>query len=348
MIERRNRVSPQEALTLYYDADFLELLDWADRIRWQIHPEPIVSFVVDRNINYTNVCMSQCKFCAFWRNPDAKDAYTLSYEEVAEKIEEALSLGATSILIQGGLNPKISLPYISQLFSTITSRYDIRIHGLSPPEICFLAQKEGISIASTLQKLKKAGLTSIPGGGAEILSGRVRNMLSPHKCSVEEWLQIMKTAHKMEIRSSATMMFGHVETIEERIQHLHHIRHLQDKTNGFTAFILWPFQPYNTALAHIPACSSIEYLKMLAISRIFLDNIKNIQASWVTQGMKIGQLSLRCGANDLGSLMIEENVVKAAGVSHRTSLDEMIYNIKKAGFIPAKRDTLYTYLEIYP
>ncbi len=347
-VEKGERLSTSDALFLLKEAPLLFLGRLAYNIRKRVHPNGIVTFLIDRNINYTNVCVSKCKFCAFYREANSKDAYVIDDETLFRKIKEAKILGATSILIQGGLNPALDLNWICDMFRRIKSWFpDIHIHGLSPPEIVFYAKKSGVSLEDALIKLKESGLNSIPGGGAEVLSQKIRDRLSPNKCSVSSWLEVMEKAHNLGLKSSATMMFGHVENFEDIVEHMNKIRSLQDKTGGFTAFIPWTFQPHNTAMSHVEKVTSAFYLRVLAISRLFLDNIKNIQVSWVTQGGKLAQMALFFGANDFGSLMIEENVVKAAGVTYRMKLEEMIRLIKVAGFIPAQRTTLYELVKFY-
>jgi cyclic dehypoxanthinyl futalosine synthase len=333
------RLNVKEALEWYHQ-DLLSLGQAAQDFRLSLHPEPVVTYVVDRNINYTNICISGCLFCAFYEDPDSPAGYVLSFEEFDRKIQETLALGGTQILLQGGMHPGLNLDYYEKLLRWIKTRYPIHIHGFSPPEISHLAAVSEMTIKEVLVALKTAGLDSIPGGGAEVLSDRVRQMISPKKGSVRDWLQVMETAHGLGLRSTATMMFGHVETVEERIEHLMAIRDLQDRTGGFTAFIPWTFQPGHTRLP-LTEAKGVEYLRTLALSRLVLDNIPNVQASWVTQGSKVAQLALYFGANDLGSTMIEENVVAATGVSHRLSLEEMKQLIRSAGFTPCQRDTLY-------
>jgi cyclic dehypoxanthinyl futalosine synthase len=328
----------------WYHKDLLSLGQAAQEMRLALHPEPVVTYVVDRNINYTNVCISGCLFCAFYKTTESSEGYVLSYKELDRKIRETLALGGTQILLQGGMHPRLSLEYYVELLRWIKAHYPIHVHGFSPPEINHMAQVSGLSIKEVLQALKAAGLGSIPGGGAEVLSDRVRKIISPKKGTVAEWLEVMETAHSLGLRTTATMMFGHIETIEERIQHLLAIRDLQDRTSGFTAFIPWTFQPGNTKLSLMEA-KGVEYLRTLALSRLVLDNVPNIQASWVTQGSKVAQLALYFGANDLGSTMIEENVVAATGVSHRLSLEEMKHLITTAGFTPCQRDTFYQAVE---
>ncbi len=345
-VEEGQRISREEAIHLLENANILTLGRMAQIVRKRLNPEPLVTFVVDRNINYTNVCINRCKFCAFWREPGDPEAFVLSLGEIIEKIEELVALGGTSILIQGGLNPEIGLSYITGLFKEIKQRFpQVHIHGLSPPEICYYAEKEGLSLRETIDELRRSGLDSIPGGGAEVLSDRVRGIISPRKISSKAWLKVMEEAHGLGVKSSATMMFGSVDTYEDLVAHLSAIRELQDKTGGFTAFIPWTFQPANTELDRVEPETGIDYLRVLATSSIFLDNVRHIQASWVTQGIKMGQVALFFGADDLGSTMIEENVVAAAGATYRTSIEEMVHTIKDAGFIPAQRSTLYRVLK---
>ena len=335
------RFDLKDALALYRDEDLLSLGTRADHVREQLHPDNMVTYVVDRNINYTNICSSGCRFCAFFRPDGHPEGYVISRETLADKIRETLDLGGTQILLQGGMHPGLGLAYFEELLSFIKNTCPIHIHGFSPPEIHFLARKEKCSVQETLSRLKSAGLDSIPGGGAEILVDRVRKKVSPNKCSTDQWLKVMETAHGQGLRTTATMMFGHVETEEERIEHLFRVRDLQDRTGGFTAFIPWTFQPDHTRLPIPEKATSAEYLRMLAVSRLVLDNVPNIQASWVTQGPKIAQVALKFGANDLGSTMIEENVVAAAGVSFMLSREDMIRIIETAGYRAQQRDTFY-------
>jgi cyclic dehypoxanthinyl futalosine synthase len=345
------RITKKEALSLLKKADLLALGQMADDIRKNLHPNKTVTFVVDRNINYTNICINKCKFCAFWRDKKDKSSYVLSKKKLFRKIEETIALDGTQILIQGGLHPDFTIDYYIDLLKSIKSRFSINIHGFSPPEICYIADKANLTIKETLKILKTAGLDSIPGGGAEILSDRVREILSPRKIKSSSWLSVMEHAHKLGMRTTATMMFGSTETPNDIIEHLDLIRNLQDKSalggGGFTAFIPWTFQPGNTELIkssklkNFHSATAVEYLRVLALSRIYLDNIKNIQTSWVTQGLKIAEVALRFGANDFGSTMIEENVVASAGVSYRVSKEDIIRTIKNAGFKPRQRDTLY-------
>ncbi len=334
------RITHQEAIELL-EGDLLTLGKRAHEVRKDLHPHKRVTFCVDRNINYTNICVSRCRFCAFWRDEKDPEAFLLPKEEIFKKIEETLALEGTSILIQGGLHPHLDISYFEDLFSSIKARYPIHIHGLSPPEIHHIAQGSGLTLKETIKRLKAAGLGSIPGGGAEILSPRVREQLSPKKVNTEGWLKVMETAHKLGLKTTATMMFGHIEKARDIVEHLERIRSLQDKTKGFTAFIPWTFQPPNTGLEHIEKATAVEYLKVLALSRIYLDNVPNIQASWVTQGAKIAQIALYFGANDFGSTMIEENVVAAAGATFRMTKEEIARCIREAGFSPTQRNTLY-------
>jgi cyclic dehypoxanthinyl futalosine synthase len=358
-----NRLTKKEALTLLKSADLLGIGQMADNIRKMLHPEGSVSFIIDRNINYTNVCINKCKFCAFYRSEDDPEAYVLSRRKLFNKIKETIALGGTQILIQGGLHPKLNIDYYVDLLKSVKERFPIHIHGFSPPEVCYMADKAGFSIRKTLQILHEAGLDSIPGGGAEILSDRIREQISPKKIGKVRWLEVMEQAHRIGMKTTATMMFGSIEEPEDIIEHLDAIRGLQDKTNGFTAFIPWSFQPLNTELGirdqglgigkkkktnpkpltpnPFHTATAVDYLRVLALSRVYLDNVPNIQASWVTQGLKMAQVALRFGANDFGSTMIEENVVAAAGVKYRVSTEDIVSAIKASGFTPAQRDMYY-------
>ncbi|MFH1550433.1 MAG: cyclic dehypoxanthinyl futalosine synthase [Planctomycetota bacterium] len=337
------RLSKEAAVDLLKCRDLVSLGRAADGMRRSLHPEGRVTFVVDRNINYTNICSSQCSFCAFWRLKDG--AYVITEDELARKIRETTDLGGTQILLQGGLHPELKIDFYVRMLRFIKRNFDIHIHGFSPPEIIHIAGQSGMDVPAVLGELREAGLDTIPGGGAEILSERVRSEVSPHKCTASEWLGVMRTAHSLGMRTTATMMFGHVETVEERAEHFEAVRSLQDETGGFTAFIPWTFQPLHTRLERIRPAGAFEYLRVLAVSRLYLDNIENIQASWVTQGAKVAQVALRFGANDMGSTMIEENVVRAAGVDYRISVDEIVRIIREAGFRPARRDCYYNVLE---
>lgn len=344
------RLSKKEALELFKKSDLLSLGQKAYRKKQELHPKKVTTFVVDRNINYTNVCFIDCKFCAFYRHKNEEDAYLLTFEEIDKKIDALLSIGGTQILFQGGVHPTLKIDYYEELVFHIHGKYPtVTIHGFSAPEIKHIANISHISIKEVLVRLKEKGLFSIPGAGAEVLSDRVRDIVAPRKISAQQWIDIHRTAHQNGLKSTATMMFGTVESDEEILEHLELVRNLQDETGGFRAFILWSFQPENTALQKegivTQKSSSNRYLKLLALSRLFLDNVKNIQSSWVTQGSHIGQIALLFGANDLGSTMMEENVVASAGAKNRMNQEEMIKLIKDIGEYPAKRDTAYRLLE---
>lgn len=335
------RLTRDEGVLLLRDADLLTLGELADSVRRRKHPDGIVTYIIDRNINYTNVCTAQCAFCAFYRDLPAKDGYVLSKDEFRTKIDETMALGGSQILLQGGLHPDLGIEYYEDLFSWMKSTYpDLWIHGLSPAEVKHVCKVSNLSTDEAVRRLVAAGLDSIPGGGAEVLSNRVRNIIGIAKGSTEDWLEVMEVAHRQGLKTTATMMFGHVETLEERVDHLIHLRDLQDRTNGFTAFIAWTFQPENTALAGHET-TSFQYLRTLAVARVMLDNFPSVQASWVTQGGKIGQMSLRFGANDFGSLMIEENVVSSAGAQFRLTEAEIARSIQEAGFVPKRRTMHY-------
>jgi len=308
----------------------------------------LVTFVVDRNINYTNICSSKCKFCAFYREPDAKDAYILTLEEIMSKIDGAVKLGATQILLQGGLNPAITIEYYEDMLRAVKKKFNVQMHAFSPPEIVHISKLYGAGIKETISRLHEAGLGSIPGGGAEILDDRVRGYVSPNKIGWKQWRDVMLAAHSLGIPTTATMVFGHAETLEERVKHIIRIRDMQERYQGFTAFIPWSFQSENTQLSG--ASTGVDYLKMVAVSRILLNGyIRNIQASWVTQGLGVAQIALNFGANDLGGTMIEENVVRAAGVAfHSKNIDDFVHIAQKLGRKVAKRDTLYNIIESYP
>ncbi len=345
-VEQGDRISDDEYRFLEQKADIHQLGFLANSIRKRLHPEPVVTYVIDRNINYTDICVSACKFCAFFKAPEDKAGQLLSFDELIDKIEETQALGGTQILLQGGLHPDKPLEYYEDMLRTM-KQTGIHIHGFSPPEIFHFSLLSGLTIEQVLIRLMAAGLDSIPGGGAEILTNRVREELAPKKCNADQWILVMEEAHNLGLRTTATMMFGHIETAEERLEHLRRLRTLQDTTSGFTAFIPWSFQPDNTALAasrKIEKVSSFTYLRMLALSRIYLDNFANVQASWVTQGPKIAQLSLFFGANDFGSTMIEENVVAAAGVKFRLSEKEIRNLVTDAGFTPQQRLMDYTFV----
>ena len=342
------RMTPDEALAALQDGDLLDLARRAAAAARRLHPEPWRTYAIDRNINFTNLCDCRCRFCAFWRRPDDAEAYVLDDATIAAKVREAVHLGATHVLAQGGLSGRLGLDYYENLLRQIKVQFPIRLHCFSPPEVCHLAAREGLPVRTVLERLRAAGLDSLPGGGAEILVDRVRRIVSPGKCPAGEWLGVMRQAHDLGMRTTATMVFGHVETPAERIEHLRVVRDLQDETGGFLSFIAWPFQAKNTDLAASGALpqgwrptTGVEYLRMVAVSRLFLDNVPNIQASWVTMGTRIGQVALAFGANDIGSTMIEENVVAAAGCVHRASPEMLRRLIREAGFEPRQRDSDY-------
>jgi cyclic dehypoxanthinyl futalosine synthase len=339
------RIDFDEALRLYNEADFFELGHLAHRVRLAKHPDPVVTYVVDRNINYSNVCVCCCKFCAFYREPGDAEGYVLSFEEIGRKIDETLALGGTQILMQGGHHPDLPLSWYEDMLRYIKANHPVHIHAFSPPEVVFWSEKERIPVAEVIRRLREAGLDSIPGGGAEILVDAVRSEVAPNKCPAGQWLAVMEEAHNQGLRTTATMMFGHVESVEQRLEHLFAVRDTQDKTGGFTAFIPWTFQPDHTGLPHCRKLTSVEYLRTLAVSRLVLDNVDNVQVSWVTMGPAIAQLGLYFGGNDFGSTMIEENVVRAAGVAFRLSREEIHRLVEGAGFTPRQRTMDYTLLE---
>jgi len=343
------RLSSEDGLRLLESPDLAALGRAADQVARRLHPEAYRTYNIDRNVNYTNVCVSGCRFCAFFRRPGDPEGYVIDRDELYGKIEETLELGGDQILLQGGLHPHLSLPWYEELLGELRRRFpQLNVHGFSPPEIYHISRLSDLPVRTVLERLKAAGLGSLPGGGAEILVDRVRRLTSPSKVSAEGWIDVCRTWHELGGRGSATMMFGHVETRAERIEHLWRLRELQDETGGFTAFICWTFQPGNTALADLGKVGAFEYLKVLAVSRLFLDNFPNVQASWVTQGMKIGQIALGFGANDMGSLMIEENVVAAAGTGFRTTLEEIRRAIRAAGYVPRRRNVFYELVDEPP
>lgn len=342
------RLDRAAAETLYCQASLHTLAALAHGLRLRLHLEPVVTYVGDRNINYSNVCVCACRFCAFFRAPGDKDGYLISREEMAAKVEETLRLGGTQILLQGGHHPDLPLEWYEDLLRWLRENWPgLHIHAFSPPEIFFWSQKFGLSVPEVLRRLKDAGLHSLPGGGAEILHNAVRERVSPNKCSADQWLMVMEEAHALGLRTTATMMFGHEEEPGHRLDHLFAVRDVQDRTHGFTAFIPWTFQPAHTRIqcASLPAPA---YLRLLAVSRLVLDNVPNIQASWVTMGPQIAQLALFYGANDFGSLMIEENVVAAAGVSYSMSRADIHKVIRAAGFKPMQRTMNYAPVEPQP
>jgi cyclic dehypoxanthinyl futalosine synthase len=344
------RIDDAAALTLLESKDLVAIGRAAHELRGRKTDPGRITFIIDRNVNYTNVCVTDCDFCAFYRRPgDRTEGYLLPKPVIFKKIEETLAIGGTGVLMQGGHHPDLAIEYYEDLFRSIKSRYKAHLHALSPPEIQHIARRSRLTIPETLTRLRDAGLDSIPGGGAEILVDRVRQVIAPKKTTTADWLNVMRHAHRLGMSTTATMMYGHVETLAERIEHMRRIRELQDETRGFRAFISWTFQPHGTRLAplvtHHP--TSVEYLLNQAVSRIYLDNVDHIQSSWVTQGMKVGQVALGFGADDLGSVMIEENVVSAAGTTHRASTDDFIRAIKALGKTPVQRDTLYRDVKVW-
>ena len=339
------RLSFDEGVSLLRSHDLPTLGRAADAVSRRLHPEPYRTYNIDRNINYTNICVGGCRFCAFSRSPESADGWVIERDELYRKIDETIALGGDQILLQGGLHPTLPLEWYEALLSDLRQRFPaINIHGFGPPEVHHLARLSGLDVATVLTRLRTAGLGSLPGGGAEILVDRVRHRVSRCKCSSDEWLAVARAWHRLGGRGSATMMFGHVETLSERIEHLDRLRRLQDETSGFTAFIAWTFQPGRTELSDLRKSGAHDYLRTLAVSRLYLDNIANIQASWVTQGIDVGQLALRFGANDFGSLMIEENVVAAAGTSFRTSEGDIRRRIRQLGYQPRRRNVFYRLL----
>lgn len=340
-----------QALLLLTEADLLDVGKLADGIRRSKHPHGRVTFVIDRNVNYSNICESKCRFCAFYRNEGDPDAYTLDYETIFAKVQELVDNHGTQLLMQGGLHPTLTIDWFEELFRRLKERFpQVQIHSLSPAEVIHIAKLSGLAMPECLRRLQAAGLASVPGGGAEVLVDDVRQEISPNKIGWRQWAQVMEEAHRIGMRTTATMMFGSKETPQDIVEHLFRIREIQKKTGGFTAFIPWTFQPDNTELGgelEDGGAGGIEYLKVLALSRIVLDNVDNIQASWVTQGARMAQVALFFGANDLGGTMLEENVVAAAGVSFRMSHEEIIELARGAGFTPARRTTEYQILEEY-
>ncbi len=339
---RGARLTPEEGLLLLESQHLAELGRAAESVTRQMHPEHYRTYNIDRNINYTNICSAVCDFCAFYRGVKDPEGYVLSRDVLLEKVAETIELGGNQILLQGGMHPQLKLEWYEEMLGDIKSHFpQVNIHGFSPPELYAFTKLNRLSIRTVLERLKDAGLGSIPGGGAEILVDRVRKQITRGKVLSDGWLDVMRNWHLLGGQSTATMMFSHVETLAERIEHLERLRRLQDETGGFTAFICWTFQPERTEMAHIAPASAFEYLKTLAVSRLYLDNFANLQASWVTQGMKTGQLALLHGANDMGSLMIEENVVAQAGTVHHLSLTEIRHCISDLGYTPRQRNVFY-------
>ena len=333
----------REAIDLYRSDDLIGIGMAADQVRRKLHPDGVVSYIIDRNINYTNFCTEYCSFCAFYRPMGHAEGYLHSQQVIFDKIQETIDLGGTGILMQGGLHPDLGIEWYEDLLREIKKRFDIWCHCFSAPEIVNIAKVSGLSIRDTLLRLRDAGLDSLPGGGAEILDDEVRRRISRLKSSVNDWIDVHRACHSIGMRSTATMMFGTGETIEQRMNHFDIVRRIQEDTGGFTAFIPWSFQRENTSLGRFvkEEATAVEYLKMLALSRLYFENIENVQSSWVTPGLKTCQLGLRFGGNDVGSIMIEENVVSAAGAHHRATEEELRRLIRDAGFIPKQRDSLY-------
>jgi cyclic dehypoxanthinyl futalosine synthase len=346
------RISDDDALVLLESHDLVAIGRAANELRGRRTDPSRVTFIVDRNVNYTNICVTDCDFCAFYRSPgDTREGYLLPKPVIFKKIEETLALGGTGVLMQGGHHPDLGIDYYEDLFRSIKARYPIHLHALSPPEIQHISRRSRLSIPDTLTRLRDAGLDSIPGGGGEILVDRVRDEIAPKKTTTAAWLNVMRQAHRLGMSTTATMMYGHVETLADRVEHMRRIRDLQDETRGFRAFISWTFQDDGNRLGErVPRESmptSFEYLLTQAVSRIYLDNVDHIQSSWVTQGLRIGQVALEFGADDLGSIMIEENVVSAAGTTHRASTDDFVRTIRALGKTPVQRDTLYRDVRVW-
>ena len=333
----------RDLLDFYQRAPLLELGAEADRVRQRLHPGDVVTYIVDRNINYTNVCVADCGFCAFYRRPKDAEGWTLSYEQIGAKIDETKALGGVQILMQGGHNPYIPFEWYLDLLRYIKRNHPIHVHGFSPSEVDFWSKLYRMDARDVIRELQQAGLDSIPGGGGEILVQRVRDEVAKKKAGADRWLEIMEIAHQEGMKTSVTMMYGIGETLAERLEHLERVREVQQRTKGFTAFICWPLQPENTPrMSHMQKTDAVDYLRTVSFARVVLDNVPNIQSSWVTMGMKIGQTALRFGCNDFGSLMIEENVVSAANTTHRTTIEEMERLIRDAGFTPARRRQDYS------
>jgi cyclic dehypoxanthinyl futalosine synthase len=343
------RLSAEEAVRLLESRELAAIGRAADAVTRRLHPEPYRTYNIDRNINYTNICSAVCDFCAFYRGPKSPEGYVLDRDVLLEKVAETLALGGDQILMQGGMHPTLPLEWYEELLQDIKSRFpQVNVHGFSPPEIHHLTKVSKRPLREVLERLARAGLGSLPGGGGEILVDRVRKAMTRGKALTDDWLEVHRQWHALGGRSTATMMFGHIETLAERVEHLERLRQLQDETSGLTAFICWSFQPDNTEMADIPPAGPFEYLKTQAVARLYLDNVPNIQSSWVTQGREIGQLALLFGANDMGSLMIEENVVSAAGTVHHLTLEQMRSAIKELGWIPRRRNVFYELFDDEP
>jgi len=343
------RLSAGDALRLLESRDLAAIGRAADAVTRRLHPEPYRTYNIDRNINYTNICSAVCDFCAFYRGPKSPEGYVLDRDVLLEKVAETVALGGDQILMQGGMHPTLPLEWYEELLEDIKSRFpQVNVHGFSPPEIHHLTKVSKRPLREVLERLARAGLGSLPGGGGEILVDRVRKAMTRGKALTDDWLEVHREWHALGGRSTATMMFGHIESLAERVEHLERLRQLQDETGGLTAFICWSFQPDNTEMADIPPAGPFEYLKTQAVARLYLDNVANIQSSWVTQGRDIGQLALLFGANDMGSLMIEENVVSAAGTVHHLTLEQMRSAIRELGWIPRRRNVFYELFEDEP
>jgi cyclic dehypoxanthinyl futalosine synthase len=335
----------KEYLRLYEHASLLELGQLADAERWRQHPENVVTYIIDRNINYTNVCVADCKFCAFYRRPKHAEGYVLSFEQIGAKIDECKAIGGVQILLQGGHNPYIPFEWYLELMRYIKRHHSIHIHGFSPSEVVFFSQRFGLTVPDVIRELRSAGLDSIPGGGGEILVDGIRERVARKKAQTEEWLGVQEEAHRQGMKTSVTMMYGLGETNADRIEHLFRVRELQARTGGFTAFICWPLQPEGTDMAEQPKTDAVTYLRTLAMGRIICSNVPNLQSSWVTMGLKVGQVALRFGANDFGSLMMEENVVSSAGTTHRATIEEMERSIRDAGYTVRRRRQDYSFID---
>jgi cyclic dehypoxanthinyl futalosine synthase len=335
----------KDYLQLYERSSLLELGQLADDERWRQHPENVVTYIIDRNINYTNVCVADCKFCAFYRRPKHNEGYVLSFEQIGAKIDECKTIGGVQILLQGGHNPYIPFEWYLELMRYIKRHHPIHIHGFSPSEVVFFSQRFGLSVADVIRELRSAGLDSIPGGGGEILVDEIRERVARKKAQTEEWLGVQEEAHRQGMKTSVTMMYGLGESNADRIEHLFRVRELQARTGGFTAFICWPLQPEGTDMAEQPKTDAMTYLRTLAMGRIICANVPNLQSSWVTMGLKVGQVALRFGANDFGSLMMEENVVSSAGTTHRATIEEMERSIRDAGYQVRRRRQDYSFIE---
>ena len=347
-MDRVDRSSPEfrEYLELYQRASLLELGSLADAVRWRLHPEAAVSYIIDRNINYTNVCVADCQFCAFYRRPKDSEGYVLSYEAIGTKIDECKEIGGVQILIQGGHNPYIPFEWYLDLLRYIKQHHPIHVHGFSPSEVGFFSERFRIPMPEVIAQLREAGLDSIPGGGGEILVDAIRERVAKKKAQTDEWLGVQEEAHRQGMKTSVTMMYGLGETAADRVEHLFRVRAVQERTGGFTAFICWPLQPEGTpGMSHMPKTDAVTYLRTLALARVVLGNVPNMQSSWVTMGHKVGQIALRFGANDYGSLMMEENVVSAAGTTYRTTLEQIDRIIRDAGYEPRRRRQDYSFIE---